>query len=290
MVPSSPLERVGTDEGECARGGGPCSAPDILAAVVAFAGGGAPPAAVRTAAARVGCATEACVLKSAEFRRFAAARGAGAARLDAELARNFKPPGPRSGNALLSNFNIDAVLQMWAREEFPRFYNFPFSMVDFASTGGALARTPLRAVLEGRAPQSLGAGGVVRRPCDTFACVLNTDYSSGRGKHWVALFGDCRGEESSIEYFNSAGNPPPREVVRWMEGAAAELRALGRRAEARAVTSVRHQQSQTECGNYALFYIRRRLEGGAPDEFCGHPVPDDAMEAFRRHIFRAPEK
>ena len=61
-------------------------------------------------------------------------------------------------------------------------------------------------------------------------------------------------------------------------------------AVSRAVTSVAHQRSQTECGPYSLYYIRRRLEGAPVETFTDPKVriSDEAMEEFRRYLFRAP--
>ena len=53
------------------------------------------------------------------------------------------------------------------------------------------------------------------------------------------------------------------------------------------VTDMDHQESQTECGLYALYYIRRRLEGVPYAFFFEQLVPDAAMTAFRAHVFRA---
>ena len=53
------------------------------------------------------------------------------------------------------------------------------------------------------------------------------------------------------------------------------------------MTDMDHQESRTECGLYALFYIRRRLEGTPLSFFEERPVPDEAMTAFRQHVFRA---
>jgi hypothetical protein len=52
------------------------------------------------------------------------------------------------------------------------------------------------------------------------------------------------------------------------------------------VTDVRHQDSQTECGLYILFYIRARLEGRPCAEFARSRIPDAAMAEFRSHVFR----
>lgn len=298
---------LGTTPCECVETlsraeGQPCSTAPVVAAIAEFVeetGAGKAetgPEAVRSAARALGCSSEACVLAHPDFREFAEeAGGLAGPRLDAELLLRFKPPGPRNSTRLLSNYNLDDVLQQWAIA-FPTFFNLPFCMIDFASTGGSLARVDLAGVLEGVEPQALSGGVTVRRPCETFACALNTDVSTGRGKHWVAVFGDCRGRGPwTVEYFNSAGNPPPAAVVRWMEGARARLEGH-RRAHPQKygagpvastpVTDVRHQDSQTECGLYILFYIRARLEGRPASDFGGARIPDDAMETFRTHVFR----
>lgn len=328
------LGRVGTTTSECSAAsgsgnGGPCSSRRVVAAIQHFVSSveepgapkGAPkegagvasetlPAAdtpearaVRRAAWVLGCASESCVVTHPRFRAHVQTQGAGLESaggthlLDIELDRRFKTEGPRDSTQLLSNFNIDGVLQEWAAE-FPEFFNFSFNMMDFETVGGSLARTDVAEILEGRATQNLGKmGGLVRRPCRTFACVLNTDVSTGRGKHWVAVFGDCRGDgEWTVEYFNSAGNPPPGPVTRWLESSAARLAEYRARHPRKygtgavtpvPLTDVRHQDSQTECGNYALFYIRRRLEGAPLSEFRDTRIPDDAMVEFRKHLFRA---
>ena len=264
--------------------------------------GAAPSEIVRAAAGVLGCTTESCILAHPAFREFVAAHaadGPGAPKVEAveaDLRTRFKPAGPRDSTQLLSNYDIDAVLQQWAATAFPRFFNYAFSMIDFEETGGPLARADVAGILQGRETQSLGPVGPVRRVCDTFACVLNTDVSTGRGKHWVSVFGDCRGGHWTVEYFNSAGNPPPKEVTRWLEATTARL--VSHRAANPAVhgagpvtpvvlTDVRHQNSSTECGNYALYYIRRRLEGAPPSTFQTDHIPDDAMIEFRKHLFRS---
>ena len=347
---------VHTDTSECAGGpgaGGVCTRdPGILSAIVSIAAGasgesgaggasgesgtggaagasgasgasgaGAPGAAgdsvlpaaptpeaeaVRAAAAALGCASESCVLAKIRQRRLAPEP-----LIRRELERRFKPPGPRRGRALLSNANIDGVLRRWA-DEFPDFCPCPFAMADFDTNGDAFATAdPAGLRLEGEAR---GA------PCRTFACVHNTDVSTGPGIHWVAVFVDMRAPPDSardwtVEYFNSAGRPPARPVVRWMERTRVRLAAVRAQmasaqmasalqaspqaqapaaprggAESRAVTGVCHQRSQTECGPYALYYIRSRLEGVPVDDFANPAarISDATMEAFRQHLFRAP--
>lgn len=253
-------------------------------------------AAVRAAAALVGCESESCVLQHPAFLE-AAPKSAVAA----DLELRFKAPGPRNTTELLSNFNIDDTLRKWARH-FDNFFPCPFAMMDFDATREPFAVIDLGAVLQGRVECDLGPGvGLVRRPARRFGCVVNTDTSRGSGKHWVAVFVDCSSAEGAwtVEYFNSVGQPPPKAMVKWMERSRARLAACRQEAasgetpwrpgpvEAVPVTRIDHQQSQTECGLYSLYYIRRRLEGTPYSFFEETVVPDAAMTEFRRHVFRS---
>jgi len=258
-------------------------------------------AAVRAAAAELGCASESCVLTHPRFLKFAGETGAlpqAGRAVKGDLDGRFKAKGPRHGRALLSNYNIDETLQRWARV-FEGFFPCPFAMMDFETNGDFFGSVDLPAVLCGRVPADLGpGGGEVARRATCVGCVLYTDPSRGPGKHWVAVFVDCRpGCELpwTVEFFNSAGRPPDRPVVRWMERTRARLREWRaglpgcQEAEVASVpvTDLGHQESQTECGLYALYYIRRRLEGAPYSVFEGRAVPDAAMEEFRQHLFRS---
>lgn len=324
-------------EGACTKQGAPCSSRPVLAAIASFsqhvsrrmegsglepksaasvdhqdgnekgkAGGPLPrgtapeAATVRKAAAAVGCGSESCLLAHPQFINYAEeVFGLEPAHLQREKDLRFKAAGPRLGHALLNNYNIDETLQRWARV-FTSFFPYPFAMMDFDRTGEPFARIDPAAVLAGEVPVDLGPGHEKkRRPCRTLGCVVNTDVSTGKGKHWVAVFVDCRGPGGwTVEYFNSAGRPPPKAMTHWMERTRARLAEARAKADpvsetdavtAAAVTNVAHQESQTECGLYALFYIRRRLEG-TPMAFFEDPsriITDDEMTEFRKHCFRA---
>ena len=324
------LKGITTTTDECAEGiehapGTPCASKKVLEAVVKFAASvsasgvsadAAPKAregssdllptaatpeaeAVRTAAAVLGCNSESCVIAHPSLHEFVVERQIIPPRaFDIELKVRYKAPGPRDSLALLSNYNIDETLQRWARI-FPEFFPCPFAMMDFDHNGDYFSDADIPAMLQGKVEANLGTGvGKVRRRFTCFGCVVNTDTSRGPGKHWVAVFVDCRappGEPWTVEYFNSAGRPPPKPMLGWMERTRAKI------AEYRSslpesrnavcdvisvpVTDMDHQQSQTECGLYALFYIRRRLEGTPYSFFETQIVPDNAMTAFRQHVF-----
>jgi hypothetical protein len=249
--------------------------------------------AVRDAAGILKCKSESCVVAHPVLRKFAVKRKLMTVEdLDIELELRYKESGPRDNLDLLSNFDIDGTMRRWARV-FPDLYPCPFAMMDFDRNGNAFGRVRLDDMLNGRESVDLGPGiGRVYRKFRCFGCVVNTDTSSGPGKHWVAVFVDCRGgpgEMWSVEYFNSAGNPPPKQMVVWMErsrDALTRYRADAGPVKSISVTDMDHQESQTECGIYALYYIRRRIEGKPHTFFLEQLIPDDAMTTFRTHIFR----
>jgi len=247
---------------------------------------------VREAAEILGCTSESCVLAHPAVREFAAQNEVPAQALDRELETRFKTAGPRDSLALLSNYNIDETLQRWARV-FTGFFPCPFAMMDFDRNGDLFGTIDMVDVLEGRVPVNLGVEQV-KRKSTCFGCALNTDTSSGPGKHWVAVFVDCRPPPGSgpwtVEYFNSAGRPPTKPAAGWMartRARLAEYRGDAGSVESVAVTDVGHQDSQTECGLYTLYYIRKRLEGTPYTFFFRQLVPDAAMTAFRKHVFRS---
>lgn len=250
---------------------------------------------IKIATKKLGCDGEACAVTHPQFLNHVA-RTAGitvASEIRSEALATFKPAGPRFGTDLLSNFNLDECLQRWAAE-YPAHYCCPFSMMDFEREDYQFSKVSLPAIRRGEVRQAVfdpatpGRPAQLARPCTTFSCVLNTDVSTGPGKHWVCVFVDMRpGRPWTVEYFNSAGNPPPRTLTRWMEAAAADLRAAFPAEEVVtcAVTSVVHQRSRTECGVYVLYYIRARIEDVPLDHFREWVVPDKPMQEFRQHLF-----
>lgn len=265
---ATPLQWVSTDAGVCLPGG--CFTPqlarklkEVAARVVATCRGDA-----------------ACVLKAPAVRQTANA--------DREFARELaagvrlKPFGPRNQAQWLTNFDIDRTLRRWAGE-FRDFFPCPFAMIDFAETNDALGRVDMRAVARGLNRVVGEPPAALATPCQTFGCVVNTDSSRGPGIHWVCVFVDMRAAPPTVEFFDSLGRPPPMPLVRWL---AATADKIGGRVVI--ASQHRHQQSNSECGVYALFYIRARLDGVPLERFAAEQIADSAMLAFRQHLFADP--
>jgi len=236
---------------------------------------------IESAANLMGCRSESCVISHPDISKKIS---------KSTIEARFKPSGPRSSTSLLSNFNIDDALQRWSRT-FTSFYPFPFTPMDFYRIESDLVNVNITDILSGDIDFQCG-DEYIQRKNNQMACVINTDTSTGPGKHWVALFIDCKPQQAhepwTIEYFNSAGNPPPKDVIRFMEETKKTL--IGYRGNYEVdtvnVTKLCHQQSETECGMYVLFYIRCRLEGYSYRSFMRKIILDHEVTAFRKYVFR----
>jgi len=225
----------------------------------------------------LGVGTESAIWEHPTFRKFV-----GGGRADEALVACYKAPGPHDSTRLLDNENIDRTLEQWAlhgKSFFGRhFRHVPYQMIDFGERRTELA--------------TLDLPGLKREGVDCFGVVLNTDVSTGRGKHWFCLFGELRGAGSQadpwhLEYFNSSGNPPRPEVEEWLERTRREL-LLQHDIYAEIVRSAprRLQYSNTECGMWSLLYIYCRLRGKTPEWFYKVRTDDEDMVEARRSIFR----
>lgn len=206
----------------------------------------------------------------------------GSYKADSILKDKFVPSGPKDSTALLDNFNIDNTLNQWSKgskKEFGRcFYHVPFQMIDFQEVKTELA--------------TLDIMSLSKNKFDCFGVVLNTDVSSGRGKHWFALFGDLKHSGTKadpyiLEYFNSSGYPPRTQVTVWMEKIKHDLlRDQKKHIEIVYAAHKQIQYSRTECGVWSLVYILSRLLGKPHNWIVKVGANDADMINFRSKLFR----
>lgn len=227
---------------------------------------------------KTGCNTQVCVLKNKEARRFIGNHSA-----EKELEENFKPKGPRESNEWFSNKHIDDVMFQWMKM-FPNYLHISFQMIDFEKTGGSLARVSYKDML------------MSKKNC--LGCIINTDVSTGSGKHWMAVFVDLRSPVWTIEFFNSSGiykdssgrDKEKERVIFWMQRVKEELEALRppevEKVKYVCVAKIRHQRSETECGPYSVYYVWCRLNGISYKVFKYTSIHDAVMYEFRKMLFR----
>lgn len=270
-LPSKPIECNPSIAGSV------CASPtviEIISKKISKGGKGvsndSPVAIIEMAKTVTECDTESCVV-----RKILPSSAA-----DTELKTRFKPTGPRIGEQLLDNFNIDEVLAQYAQKH-KEFKHIPFQMIDFNERGTELSKINLSKLIE---------SGV-----KSVGCVLNTDTSAPghHGIHWFAIYCDLSRtgtalDPYTIEYFNSSGNLPMEQVQIWANQKKHELENSIRhvRCEIIIASRVRQQSDEHSCGPYSLYYIISRLEGTPWRWFGTHSITDAKMHEFRRHLFR----
>ena len=268
--------------------GAPCMRTPMLAKVGAIVGASGSPAQIlEVAKAKTNCTTERCVLGTL-------APQLGEENVRQEVSSQLKVKGPTDG-ALLSNIDIDSVMQQWGAK-WRDFYPHKFNMVNYARYSFRDGRV----VTDSDSLAKISFADLFNRGFRTCACVINTDTYQGPGKHWMALFADARSTNPSIpwtvEFFNSSGNAPQPEYVNWMEKTRSQMEeivSIGGTSIPIKVIKVahhRHQNSRSECGLYALFYIWARLNKVSYEYFQKNSVPDSNMFEFRQHLYDDPNR
>jgi hypothetical protein len=185
----------------------------------------------------------------------------------------FKPKGPRDNDDWLSNKDIDNVLDQWALDPEFKLYNVSFQMIDFDEF-------PDNKLL------NFNAWEAYQQNYRTFCCVLNTDVSTGPGKHWFCVFIDMRTKPFSVEYFETGGMPIPASIHKWLVKQGALLREHIPTNNIIATDYNQIQKSKTECGVFSLFYIYCRLNGYSYTNFNDpSKITDDIMYKFRNYLY-----
>lgn len=252
-----------------------CSSDDMIAAMVSFLKkygidtGDSAEEVITSVKEHTKCDTEVCIYEKSPFVTHIGRDTASEA-----LDSLFKPPGPRSRSGLLSNFHIDEVLSQFEKK-YKGFKHVPYQMRDFQEKKTELATIDLA--------QEYKSG------MKTLGCVLNTDWSSGKGIHWYCIFVDFTKSEPVIEYFNTSGGYPPPETQKWIMDTKYKLqKQLNKKVNNVQVLSKIIQDNDYDCGVYCLYYIWSRLEGFPYTVFSDPATaPNDRlMGVARKHLFR----
>jgi hypothetical protein len=214
------------------------------------------------------CNSESCILKRPDFVEFAKISN-----LEQLINKFFKPEGPSMNFGLLSNFNIDDVLDQFEKKFTDRkFLHIPFQMRDFEKIGTKLSTIDMAEEFKTH---------------DTFGVVINTDYSTGKGIHWFCLFGEKYKNKIVLEYFNSSGKDPLPEIQAWLNKTKHHLnKTLGIPTEVYYNTGIYFQNDDHSCGVYCLCYIWLRLEKVPPIALKTENFNDTIMHKARKNLFR----
>jgi hypothetical protein len=168
----------------------------------------------------------------------------------------FKPEGPGHTFDLLTNYNIDEVLDQISKL-YPDFLHIGFQMNDFIRV-----KSPLNTI------DMVDVFNKYKK----FGVVLNTDNSSGGGIHWYCIYGELIGELSNgvinIYYFNSVGGHTLKSAQNWICRTKHLLEREFKKqypgfkgVNIHYENNIAIQDDEHSCGVYTIVYIICRLEG-----------------------------
>lgn len=114
--------------------------------------------------------------------------------------------------------------------------------------------------------------------------IFNTDPHYKDGSHWIAMFIDVK--KKYIFYFDSNGDAAPKEIDVLSQRIKNQANSLGINMEITGNYPKEHQQGNTECGMYTLYFISELVKDNkTPDYFKQHTITDHDMEELRTKFF-----
>ena len=111
---------------------------------------------------------------------------------------------------------------------------------------------------------------------------MNTDPHYKDGEHWISLFINIK--KKYIIYFDSNGNPPPKEVKELITKITKQGKQIGIDFDV-LINTLEHQKTESECGMYCLYFIIQMLTDKNKDSFLRNKIPDEEVFDLRKKYF-----
>lgn len=200
------------------------------------------------------------------------------------FAPDSPPSWEKNPNEWLSNYDILNVLEQY-EETYPEFEFLGPAPIDFD--------TVIHNSCVAEELCNFQLGTYTEKGKTKIGIVFNLDKHTGPGTHWVSLFVDMH--DHLIVFFDSNGERAPDEISNLANRIIAQA-ALQKVELKYYENHVRHQNSNTECGMYSLFFIITMLVGRVGGRkhmtkqaklnfFLKKRIPDKYVEQYRNVYF-----
>jgi hypothetical protein len=114
--------------------------------------------------------------------------------------------------------------------------------------------------------------------------IFNTDPHYKGGSHWIALFIDIK--KKFIYYFDSNGDECPKEIKLLVDRIIEQASQMNIDMTFNQNHPKEHQEGDTECGVYTLYFITELLkENKTYEYFNKHKITDEAVHIYRKVYF-----
>ena len=166
----------------------------------------------------------------------------------------FAPEKPaewkKNPNEWLSNFDILDVLRQY-EVAYPHFRFIEPSPIDFndKNNGTCISQELCSFHLTPSKTQQIDKQQIDKQQ---IGIIFNLDKHDEPGSHWVSMYIDI--DQKKIYYFDSASTHIPKEIAEFKD------RLLRENPDFKFLSnSIDHQQGNTECGMYSLYFIIQML-------------------------------
>jgi hypothetical protein len=186
----------------------------------------------------------------------------------------FKPDPPEGGqNGWLSTIDIDDVMNQIAKTH-PSFKYLGAVPIDFDSIPFlGIKNLDFEALHQKEKKSKIGI-------------VFNTDPSYRGGEHWLSAYMDL--DKKQIYFFDSVGSVPNKEI-RTLLARGAKYIMKYHNCELSDLdimhNYLQHQQGTSECGTYAINFLKRMLNGETFLEIINNQLSDTRVSKCRKVYF-----
>ena len=194
-------------------------------------------------------------------------------KLDIDKKYIHRPKGPEGKFEWLTNINIDNVMKQY-EYTYPEFRYIGTVPMDFAEINSFNIN-------------NIDFSTNYSNNIYKYGIVFNLDDHDQGGSHWVSMYFNLK--EGQIYYFDSVGIAPEvrvtkfmRKVARWIEkNTDHTLQTIDSK-----YNKFPHQQGDSECGVYSLYFIAKFLEGKTYDDLTKKRISDKEINRYRIVFFR----
>jgi len=200
-------------------------------------------------------------------------------KLDNELVNyTFAPNAPKdwkmNPNEWLSSLDIEAVMKQY-EQSYKCFEFLGPSPIDYD-------HHKLYGECVWEELCNLNISDQIKRNINKIGIILNTDPHNKSGEHWISLFVNIK--RKIIVYFDSNGNKPPKQVQKLMDEIKNQGKQLGMDFTIYK-NKIEHQQTQSECGMYSLYFIVEMLKDKDLTYFLENKIDDAEVFKLRNKYF-----
>lgn len=201
----------------------------------------------------------------------------------------IKPYGPKNSTSLLSNYDLKEILERY-EAIFDDFKYLNFSMDDWYNKPPVKFNSDVYKL--GTDPSYIC--DIIKKGKKKIGFVLNTDTWRGGGLHWFCIFIDFTSLPYNVEFFNSSSNKPSKNIDSLLNNIRDNilnckvLNINSNDVNIIHVVDKKHQEGDSECGLYCLYYIFNRCKNINHSLFNGvnmNKINDSTMVEFRKYIF-----